>query len=148
MKCVSLSQEMEGPAVLQFGKVIYLLASYYVFYNRSELTIKTVPLDSKICVSMTTVNAAAGFRDQHCNTELCISLVSSTLRNHLNGWTEQAHRNLNRDTWGKEEDLFSWLQYKKWQFCFNSIVLWLSLLHIEIDLILNIRNASMKAQPT
>lgn len=103
-----------GPSLLQFGEVIYLLASYYMFYNKSELIIKTVPLDSKICVSMTTVNAAAWFRDQHCNTELCISLVSSTLRNHLNGWTEQAHRNLNRDTGGKEEDLFCWLQYKKW----------------------------------
>lgn len=45
--------------MLQFGEVIYLLASYYMFYNKSELIIKTVPLDSKICVSMTTVNAAA-----------------------------------------------------------------------------------------
>lgn len=70
--------------MLQFARVIYLLASYYVFYSKSELLIKTVPLDSKICVSMTTVNAAASFRDQHCKTEPCISLVSSTLRNHLN----------------------------------------------------------------
>lgn len=44
--------------MLQFCEVIYLLASY-LFYSKSELIIKTVPLDSKIDVSMTTVNAAA-----------------------------------------------------------------------------------------
>lgn len=55
VKHVSLSQERESQAVLQLGKIIYLLAICYVFYKRSEQISRTLPLALKICVSMTTV---------------------------------------------------------------------------------------------
>lgn len=148
MKCASPGEGGSGcspiwQSYLLIGKLVYVLQQVWADYQNCPFGLKNLCLYDNC-------DAAAWFRDQHCNTEPFVSLVSSTLWNHF---TCVGELNKPTETWteraGEKRKIYL-VSYsiENGNSASTPLFLWLSLIHVEIDLTLNTCNALMKAQPT